>query len=56
METTKTPEIFVSYCHKNADLINQIETGLMGLPMYIRRDIRDIDYRSSIKDYVSRIR
>lgn len=48
--------IFVSYSWSNTDIADQIEKDLSQFQIELERDVRDIKYKSSIKEFMARIR
>lgn len=49
-------KIFLSYSHKDSDLADFIDTILLNNGIKLMRDVRDIRYRQSIKDFMKKIR
>ena len=48
--------VFLSYSHSNYDLADFIDTALFNRGIRLTRDIRDIRYRQSIKEFMKSIR
>lgn len=48
--------VFLSYSHSNRDLADFIDTALLNKGIRLTRDIRDIRYRQSIKEFMKSIR
>jgi tetratricopeptide (TPR) repeat protein len=47
--------IFISYSHKNFEVADEIESAFKGMPILIRRDIRDVAIGKSFKDFMQGI-
>lgn len=50
------PEVFISYSWKDKANVEEIDKALRLAGVTVRRDIRDIEYRESIKAFMKRIR
>ncbi len=48
-------KIFLSYSHANSDVVDIIDQDLTNFGIPITRDIRDIGYRESIKNFMHRV-
>lgn len=48
--------VFLSYSHSNCNLADFIDTALLNKGIRLTRDIRDIRYRQSIKEFMKSIR
>jgi len=53
---TNTARIFISYSWNNTDVANQIEQDLNQLQIDLQRDVRDLKYKSSIANFMEKIR
>lgn len=56
---TKLGEIFLSYCQKDADVADLVEERLTPYiceDYHISRDVRDVEYKSSFRNFMKRIR
>ena len=49
------PKIFLSYAQANSDIANLIENDLNAVNLIFTRDLRDLKYRNSIKEFMQRI-
>lgn len=52
-------KIFLSYCQKDKDIVQIIDeklAGLIGEEFYISRDVRDVQYKDSFKEFMKTIR
>ncbi|UCH94540.1 MAG: TIR domain-containing protein [Candidatus Aminicenantes bacterium] len=50
------PQIFVSYSWKDKDIVDQIDKDFQTVGITLIRDVRDLKYKDSIKQYMKRIR
>jgi len=48
--------IFISYSWKDKPIVDLIDDDFKSIGIYVTRDIRDLKYRSDIKQYMKRIR
>ena len=51
-----TPKIFLSYSWTNSDIADQIDEDFKSIGITLIRDIRNVQYKDSILDYMKRIR
>ncbi len=52
----KTPRIFISYSHKDKDIVDEIDQDLQSQNIKLTRDIRDLNFNESIKQFMKKIR
>jgi len=50
------PNIFLSYCHKNIDIAELIDKDFQSIGILLKRDVRDVGYMESFKNFMERIR
>ncbi len=50
------PIIFISYSHKNFDLVDKIDKDLSGVGIRLKRDVRDLKPYSGIKEFMKSIK
>ena len=50
------PTIFLSYCHKNMDIADEIDNSLQPFGVILTRDVRDVKYRDSISKFMKKIK
>ena len=55
MPTDTQPQIFLSYSWGNKDIADAIDNDFKSVGITFQRDIRDIKYTESIKDFMHRI-
>ncbi len=56
MSKSKTPpKIFLSYAWKNSNIADEIDNTFQGFGITFQRDIRDVKYRDSIKQFMKKI-
>ena len=48
--------IFISYSWANTDLADHIDKAFQPTGLIIKRDVREIGYKGSIKDYMQQVR
>ena len=48
--------LFISYSWSNTKIADEIDTAFQPTGIYIKRDIREIKYKGSIKDYMKQVR
>jgi hypothetical protein len=48
----KKPVIFLSYCHKDIDEINELENTFDYVGVQLKRDIRTLNYKDSLDVYM----
>ncbi len=54
-KTKSNPTIFLSYCHANKSYADLIDEDFLSMGIVFKRDIRDIKYRDSIKEFMQKI-
>lgn len=55
METNTQPKIFLSYARANKDVADEIDNYFEQFGITFQRDVRDINYTDSVKDFMNRI-
>lgn len=50
------PTIFISYSWSDSDVVDQIEIAFQQAGISVLRDIREIEYKGSIKEYMTKVR
>jgi tetratricopeptide (TPR) repeat protein len=55
MVANSNPTIFLSYAWANVDTADSIDKDLESIGIQLKRDIRDLGYRSSIKEFMQQI-
>lgn len=50
------PIIFISYSHKNFDIVDKIDKDLSGVGIRLKRDVRDLKPYSGIKEFMKSIK
>ena len=56
VDTSHNYDIFLSYSWKDKEYADQIDNHFQALGIRFKRDVRDVKYKSSIKDFMKRIR
>ncbi|HKR06707.1 MAG TPA: TIR domain-containing protein [Bacteroidia bacterium] len=54
-ETIKEQKIFLSYSWKNKEIVNELDADFINLGITFTRDVRDAQYRTSLKEFMSKI-
>lgn len=50
------PDIFISYCHRNKDMADMVDNHFKSIGITFKRDVRDLKFRESIKEFMKEIR
>lgn len=53
---TKNPNIFLSYSWKDKEIVDQIDEDFQRIGILMQRDVRDGQYRKSIKQFMQNVR
>ena len=56
MKKRKIPTIFISYSWSDSKVVDDIEIAFQQLGIRVLRDIREIEYKGSIREYMRRVR
>jgi hypothetical protein len=51
-----TTEVFLSYCWKDIEIANKIDEDWNSVGIILKRDIRDLNYKKDIKDFMNQVR
>ncbi|MCK4261221.1 MAG: tetratricopeptide repeat protein [Halanaerobiales bacterium] len=52
----KSSDIFISYSWKDKDVVESIDKDFQAIGITLKRDVRDIGYKESIKEFMKKIR
>jgi tetratricopeptide (TPR) repeat protein len=56
IEAAAPPRIFLSYSHRDKDVADSIDVVFSSIGIRMLRDVRDVPYRHSFKEYMQQIR
>ncbi len=48
--------IFLSYCHKDESIADNLDNDFRKIGIYLSRDVRELKYKDSIKEFMKKIR
>ena len=55
MANNLNPNIFLSYAWANSDIADEIDSDFKSIGIQFKRDVRDLEYRKSIKEFMQQI-